>query len=117
MPGEKKVFYITEIDGRRAIWVTLTREEKNNRADRGWTINQRQRDRHRAWEVGTEGKAGMPVMYALDSQGEIRVVASDWLIEKFTLDVGVGGASEHVRIQNPYSPKLPTLHDYLVNRA
>jgi hypothetical protein len=64
---------------------------------------------HRTIEI-----AGDPVMYALQAEGEIRVVPGDFLIEGVTLAEGRGGHSEHVLIVDG---RWPTLEAYLSGRA
>jgi hypothetical protein len=96
---------VVEPDGRRAVWVTLARAEKNDKFGRGWTIEQTARDMHRKLET-----FGEPVMYALQNQGSVHVVPGDYLIEGITLATGAGGRSEHVLITDG---RWPTLDSYL----
>lgn len=96
---------VIEPDGRRAVWVTLARAEKNDKYGRGWTVEQTARDLHRKLEA-----AGEPVMYALQNRGRVHVVPGDYLIEGLTMATGAGGRSEHVLIRDG---QWPTLDSYL----
>jgi hypothetical protein len=98
-----------EPDGRVAVWVTVSRAEKNDKFGFGWTIKADARVMHRQLE-----KHGEPVMYALQAEGEIRVVPGDFLVEGFTLEEGKGGRSEHLLIMDR---RWPTLEQYLRWRA
>jgi hypothetical protein len=107
--GGSTLLRAVEPDGRSAIWVTVSRAEKNDKFGFGWTIQASARAFHRTIEI-----AGDPVMYALQAEGEIRVVPGDFLIEGVTLAEGRGGHSEHVLIVDG---RWPTLEAYLSGRA
>jgi hypothetical protein len=101
---------VVEPDGRRAVWVTLSRSEKNDKAWLGWTVEQKARDAHRTLEA-----TGEPVMYALQDGDDVRVVPGDYLIIGLTLAEGKGGRSEHLLIRR--DGRWPTLAAYLTRRG